>query len=318
MPTGFSSPRSAGATRAVHTLMAEVQSVFWRAAAYHALREDITRTMAEAETALAQARKAEMENLKTPVEVLRYQKALLETMRQLTAMKQDLSTAVTELAALINVSPGTEIPPETPGELALPEWSIPLEQMEEEAFLNNPDLREQGYLARIAAIDTRKEIVKRLPEITFTVERRNDYNLFLADNHWYEAGARLSWNLLNLFSAPTALAHAQAGEDLTRARRLALRMGCPCANPYRHAAIPRPDRAVPTGGRAMGGGPAAGGDCRRANGQRCLESVGTSGDSRLDPGLPAAPFPGLCPGRTGFREDSNRTGTRSPVRCHPR
>ena len=165
-----------------------------------------------------------MENLKAPIEVLRYQKALLETMRQLTAIQQDLSTSVTELAVLINVSPGAEIPLEMPKELVLPNWDVPLEQMEEEAFLNNPDVREQGYLARIAVNDTRKEIVKRLPGITFTVERKNDYNSFLVDNHWYEAGTRLSWNLLNLFSAPAAIAYAKAGEELTKARRLALRM----------------------------------------------------------------------------------------------
>ena len=51
----------------------------------------------------------EKENLKALVEALRYQKSLLETLRQLTAIQQELSTARIELAALINALPGTDL-----------------------------------------------------------------------------------------------------------------------------------------------------------------------------------------------------------------
>jgi hypothetical protein len=63
-----------------------------------------------------------------------------------------------------------------------------------------------------------------LPGVTFTASRNYDYNSFLMENHWYEAGAKLSWNLMNLISGPTALNYANANEEVTKARRLALRM----------------------------------------------------------------------------------------------
>ncbi|KAF0138791.1 MAG: Outer membrane protein [Rhodospirillaceae bacterium] len=131
------------------------------------------RTIAEAHIALEKARLAERENLKTPVETLRYQKLLLGTLRQLSTIKQDLSSAATELAALINAPPGTDLLLEIPVGLKVPTWNMTVEEMEETAFHNNPDLCEQGYFTRA--------ILKLLPGITFTAERKNYYNFQAVD-----------------------------------------------------------------------------------------------------------------------------------------
>lgn len=210
--------------KTVHTLISEVRFAYWRAAAYQTLSADVEQTVAEARLALERARQVERENLKAPVDSLRYQKSLLETLRQLTAIQQELSTAKIELAALINVAPGSEIQLAVPETMTPPEWSASLERMEELAFLNNPDLREQGYLGRIAVDDTRKAILRMLPGVTFSAGRNYDYNSFLMDNHWYEAGAKLSWNLMNVVSGKDALTYAETNEAVAKARRLALRM----------------------------------------------------------------------------------------------
>lgn len=210
--------------KAVHNLISEVRFAFWRAAAYQTLNADVNKAVAEAHGALDKARLVEKENLKAPVESLRYQKSLLETLRQLTAIQQELSTARIELAALINLPPGTELVLDMPAEMRPPEWTLPLERMEEIAFVNNPDLREQGYLTRISLDDTKKAILRMLPGATFTAGRNYDYNTFLVDNHWYETGAKLSWNLMNVVSGPDALKYAETNESVVAARRLALRM----------------------------------------------------------------------------------------------
>ncbi len=210
--------------KAIHNLISEVRFAYWRAAAFQTLNGEVNAAVADARLALDKARLVEKENLKAPIESLRYQKSLLETLRQLTAIQQELSTARIELAALINVPPGTELALDVPTEMKLPDWTLSLESMEETAFLNNPDLREQGYLTRIALDDTRKAIIRMLPGVTFTASRNYDYNSFLMDNHWYEAGAKLSWNLMNVLSGHDALKYADANEETAKARRLALRM----------------------------------------------------------------------------------------------
>jgi outer membrane protein TolC len=210
--------------KAVHNLVTEVRFAFWRAAAYQVLLDDVDRAVFEARDALAKSRIVEKENLKAPAEALRYQKSLLETLRQLTAIQQELSTARIELAALINLPPGTNLTLAVPTEMTVPEWTKPLEQMEELAFLHNPDLREQGYLTRISVDDTRKAILRLLPGITFTAGRNYDYNSFLSNNHWYEAGAKLSWNLMNIVSGKSQMDYAETNEAVASARRIALRM----------------------------------------------------------------------------------------------
>lgn len=210
--------------KTVHNLVQEVRFAFWRTAAHQELKGEVDKAVAEAKVALDRARTVERENLRAPAEALRYQKSLLETLRQLTAIQQELSTAEIELAALINAPPGTAITVEVPADLKVPAWELGLDRMEELAFLGNADLREQNYLARIAVNDTRKAITRLFPGITLSASRQYDHNSFLMDNHWYEAGAKLSWNLMNLISAPDTLAYAETNEEVAKAKRLALRM----------------------------------------------------------------------------------------------
>ena len=212
--------------KAQHNLVSEVRFAFWRTAAWQVLGEEMQKTAGEIRKALDTARTVEKENLKAPLEALRYQKSLLETLRQLTAIEQELSTAPIELAALINVPPGTTIKIAMPeeSEMKTPIWAISPERMEEMAFSSNPDLREQGYLTRISVADTKKAILKMLPGINFTTTKNYDHNSFLDNNHWYEAGAKLSWNLMNVIAGPTSYKYAKTNESVVAAKRIALRM----------------------------------------------------------------------------------------------
>jgi outer membrane protein TolC len=210
--------------KAVHNLVTEVRFAFWRAAAYQVLNSEVELAVSEAKDALSKARQVEKENLKAPAESLRYQKSLLETLRQLTAIQQELSTAQIELSALINLPPGSKMTLAVPAQMTVPDWTTPLERMEELAFAQNPDLREQGYLSRIAIDDTKKTMLKLLPGITFSSGRNWDGNSFQANNLWWEAGAKLSWNIMNVFSGKSQLDYAETNEQVADARRKALRM----------------------------------------------------------------------------------------------
>ncbi|MEI6987195.1 MAG: hypothetical protein WCK65_13800, partial [Rhodospirillaceae bacterium] len=97
------------------------------------------------------------EQLRNPLESLRYQKTLLENLRQLETIREDLNTARAELAALVNLPLGStlRLAPPRLEDLALPNWAMPVAEMEEAAFVNNPDLREQVYEGRIAVDETR-------------------------------------------------------------------------------------------------------------------------------------------------------------------
>jgi outer membrane protein TolC len=212
--------------KSVANLVQEVRFTYWRAAAAQVLKGKVVATIASAESALKDSERVEAEKLKNPTETLRIQKTLLESIRQLEAIDQELTTAKTELAALINLPPSSSFKLDVPenGGMKIPEWSMPIEAMEEAALTNNPDLREQDYQSRISVDDTKKEILKLLPGVTLSFSRQYDQNSFLEANRWNEMGAKVSWNLINLLSAPDRLAHADSAEKVADAKRLALRM----------------------------------------------------------------------------------------------
>ncbi|MCP6726021.1 TolC family protein, partial [Klebsiella pneumoniae] len=72
--------------------------------------------------------------------------------------------------------------------------------------------------------ETRKAMAKLLPGLEFSVGQHYDSNKFLVNNSWSDAGLRISWNLLNLFSAGPITRAADAQKQVTESQRLALNM----------------------------------------------------------------------------------------------
>jgi outer membrane protein TolC len=212
--------------KATAALVQEVRLAYWRAASSQKLNSVVQASIAAAEKAMNDAHKVENEDLRNPLDSLRFQKALLDNLRQLEAIQLELATAKASLTALINV-PYTQdysLAVPDPKQMSIATWSMPIEQMEDIAFVNNPELREEIYQSRIVALETRKTIIKLLPGISFAGGGQYDSNSFLQHNIWGQASAQLSMNIMNLFSAPTQIKYAETNESLAEARRLALRM----------------------------------------------------------------------------------------------
>jgi outer membrane protein TolC len=212
--------------KAMHLLMQDVRTAYWRAASAQKLRDDVSRTIALAEEALADSRKVETERVRSPIDALRYQRQLLENLRLLEAINQELLSAQVDLASLINAPMGTEIriadTDVTGGTSAATD--LPLNKLEEVALRNNADLRESHYNARIAREETRKVMVRMFPNVSFNYSVNYDSDKYLVDRNWQEAGLQLSFNLMNLMTAPTQIKLAEAGVALADQRRIATQM----------------------------------------------------------------------------------------------
>lgn len=212
--------------KAMHLLMQDVRTAYWRAAAAQQLRSQVGKTIAVAEEALADSRKVEVERIRNPLDALRYQRQLLENLRLLEAIEQELSIAQVELANLINAPIGQAIPiAET--QLNLADDSVlrlPLERLEQVALEQNADLREQHYNSRIAREEVRKTMARLFPNLSFNYGLKYDSDRYLVHNNWNEAGVQLSFNLLNLFTGPTQIKLAEAGVTLADQRRVATQM----------------------------------------------------------------------------------------------
>lgn len=212
--------------KAMHVLMQDVRTVYWRAVSAQKLSSQVETTFNMAEQALEDARKAEAERLRNPLDSLRYQRQLLENLRLLEAINQELSSAQVELATLINAPMGQPIVMAESDVNPLNDLALkaPMADLEALALENNADLREQHYNSRIAATEVRKTMTRLFPNLSFSYGVKYDSDSYLVHNNWNEAGLQLSFNLMNLFTGPTQIKLAEAGVALAEQRRLATQM----------------------------------------------------------------------------------------------
>lgn len=208
--------------KATHLLVQDVRVAYWRAASAQRLRSQVRDSLALADEAMADARKAEEEKLRSPLDSLRYQRQLTENMRLLESIEQELVTARFELAQLINAPIDQEVELSAEQDLGprnLLDTSV--EAMEEQALAQNADLREHAYLRRIAAVEARKVLVRAFPNLSLNLGARYDTDNYLVHSNWNEVGVQTSYNLFSLLSLPAQQRAADAGVALADQRRLA-------------------------------------------------------------------------------------------------
>lgn len=209
--------------KAMHLLMQDVRTAYWRAASAQLLKADVLKIIALAEEALVDSRKAGAERVRNPLEPLRYQRQLLENLRLLENINQELSSAQVDLATLINA------PLNAPIQIATTDLQnisdevnkVPVDRLEEVALQNNPDLREQNYNGRIAREETRRTLLRMFPNLSFNYGLKYDTDNYLLDRKWNEVGIQMSFNLMNLITASSQMKLAEAGVALADQRRMA-------------------------------------------------------------------------------------------------
>jgi outer membrane protein TolC len=208
--------------RVLQALFQDVRRAFWNAAAAQRMSNEVREVVAEAQKALDNSRQAEA--LRSPVDALHYQKAMLDTLHDLEFWQRQLVLGKTELAALINLPPGKAYSVAAPRSLTIEGVRLPVRQMEEVALVRNPDVREASYQVRISADETHKMLARNLPGINFSYGPNYDSNSFLVNNTWNAGAVRLSANLISIISIPEQLRRGQLVEDTAVTNRQALSM----------------------------------------------------------------------------------------------
>jgi hypothetical protein len=161
------------------------------------------------------------------MEPLRYQRQLLENIRLLEAIQQELSSSRIELASLMGVSPAELNQPLRviePAASNAQRWlEQPVDKLEDRALLLNPDLRESLYNARIANEETKRVMLRMFPGLSFNYGVNKSSDSYLINDRWQDAGLQISFNLLGLLSLP-AQRRWPMRVSLADQRRLATQM----------------------------------------------------------------------------------------------
>ena len=210
--------------KVLHLLMQQTRQAYWQAVGAQQLEAKIDPVLQQAQRALDDARKVEIEKLRSPLEALTFQRQLLDIVRQLEAVRDELQQAKPRLASVMNLEPGRPFSVVPAGALDVPLVSLGTDKMEETALLRRPELVEAQYNERIGVLETRKALARLLPGVELNLGGHYDSNSYLVNHQWWDAGLRVSWNLLNVFNAGTIRGAAQAQLDVAKQQRLALNM----------------------------------------------------------------------------------------------
>ncbi|MGY0216136.1 TolC family protein [Endozoicomonadaceae bacterium StTr2] len=212
--------------KSLQNIVQDVRAAYWRAVSAERLLAKIDPLMEQAATALDDSRQIELRRLSSPMEALYYQRELLDVLRALQSLKQDLLSAKVELASLMDIKPGTLFSladTENP-EFSMPELNIELAVIEEQALRNRPELLETYYQQRISVQETRAAFLKMLPGLSLTAGAYDSNNKYLLNQDWTSIGARVSWNLFDVFKVPVERRMAKTRAALAQEQRLAASM----------------------------------------------------------------------------------------------
>ena len=211
--------------KVINRIVQDVRSAYWRAVGYERMHFRIKKLKEKVRNSLEQNKHIEVEKLNNPKNIFVYKRDLLGIERELNLLQRNLSLAKSQLAALMNIKPGTEFKLVIPdrGEF-VNKLALEIKDLEQIALESRPELRELFYQKRANAKETRAAILQMLPGI----ELRGDYNYstnsFLFNNNWLSLGSQLSWNLISLISMPAKMKELDAKEKMLNTQRLAMSM----------------------------------------------------------------------------------------------
>ena len=209
--------------KAVHGVLAEVRRAWWRAVAGERALARLAPLMDRVRAALADSERIAARQVQSPVEALRWQRALLEAVDELVRQRREIRITKIELAVLVGLAPGADYALAVPASMPEPgPLALDADELAALALAHRPELREGHLDERIAASEVTKAMLRLLPGLELRASANTDSNTFLVNSDWLSLGAAVSVNLTEIFTRPAAIEAARAGRGLAAARREAL------------------------------------------------------------------------------------------------
>jgi len=203
----------------------DVRTSYYRAVSAQRLLTKLTQLQGMITTTLSNSERLAERRKSAPLIALTYQRELIDIEAQVKSLSRELQIAKAQLAALMNLDPGTEyelvLPPR---EAALPNVTLSADDEIMTALRNRPELRQLGYQQRVNKRELDAQILSMFPSLKGFVGINADSNAFLYNSNWAQYGAKASFNLLNVFKLGATKKAVRAEGDVLTAKELATAM----------------------------------------------------------------------------------------------
>jgi outer membrane protein TolC len=210
--------------KAAHRIVEDIRTAFWRAISAEHLIRRLEKLKARTAEAKRHARAVSNDQETSQITGLTHVRELVEIERTLKELGRDLATARMQLAALMNLKPGTKFSLVQPSKRDAPQLGKSTAEMIKAALEQRPEMRENLYQKRINEQELNAAYLELLPGIQLFAGSNYDSNAFLLNSNWLGWGAKASWNLIKVFQAPAKREVVNAQDALLDERGLALTM----------------------------------------------------------------------------------------------
>lgn len=212
--------------KAAQNLVLDIRDAYWRAVAAERMLPRVGGLMERIEAAAATSKRVIASGAGEPSDELKLQRVLFEQLRDLTEVKRRLALAKAELAALMNVPPGTAFRVAIPSgdRMPAPRLQVAADELELAALVNRPELREEDLKKRISLNEVHAAYVRLLPGLELRIGTNYDSNSFLFEPTWESAAGLITKNLMELATAGRSIGYAEQDVAVADARRLTLSM----------------------------------------------------------------------------------------------
>ncbi len=211
--------------KVVHRVVEDVRSAYWRAVSSERLIGRLKSLEHRVATTLRDTRTISADKQASPITAITYERELVEIKRTIQELQRELIVAKSQLAALMNVKPGTHfslvLPLRRTVNLAL---KVPLQGMIDLALEERPELREVTLKQRINTQEAHAALLELLPGLQLYAGTNFDSNDFLYQSNWLSWGAKASWNVMKVFQYPRRREVVEDQDALLDKRALALTM----------------------------------------------------------------------------------------------
>jgi Outer membrane efflux protein len=211
--------------KVMQRIIEDTRTAYWRAVSSDRMVNKLKTLEARTKTAQQNAKSLALSPEASPITALTYERELIEIRRTAQQLQHELSVAKSQLAALMNLEPGTQFSMSGEGlDTKAPVIEVTAQDMTAAALLNRPELRDIAYQQRINQHEAHAALLELLPGLQLYAGASHDANKYLAHNQWVTWGTKASWNVLRVFQYPAKRDVVQGQDALLNARALALTM----------------------------------------------------------------------------------------------
>ncbi|MEQ1907034.1 MAG: TolC family protein [Pirellulaceae bacterium] len=211
--------------KVMHRVIEDVRTAYWRSVTGEFLLTKLRGLENRVRSAQESSQLIAAERSTSPITAVTYERELVEIKRAIHELERDLVVAKTQLAALINLRPGTRfnvaLGARSQTRLALNQNAA---SMVWTAMLNRAELRDVWYKKRINQHELDAAFLELLPGMQMFAGTNFDSNEFLYNHNWLNWGAKASWNLLRVAQYPAKREVINAQQSLLDERGLAVTM----------------------------------------------------------------------------------------------